>query len=301
MKIRIKTYYCNINNFGDSLNRLIYDKFIKVKIKYTNIPDAELIGIGSLLDNCLMDKHGFYKKDYPLIVFSTGFGFEEGGCFHNPSIILPEKLNRDIIPFAVRGYLTLERIKKLTNSNCKNVVVGDGGLLSNYFVKKDKIKKRYRLGIIPHYADSDNLVFQKINENIKDSTIIDITEDPILFLQHICECETVISSAMHGLIACDSLNIPNMWVRISETTTSRYKFHDYYSALNTDKEPFDLLNNTFDNNTVQSIIDTYSIDYQLIQNIQLKLIEQLNNIKSMLIKNRINSIKKIFSIFNWHK
>ena len=81
MKMKVKTYWCNINNFGDSLNKLIFNKFVGVEIKHKDVCDAELIGIGSLLDNCLIDKNGFYRKDYPLIIFTSGFGFEEGGVF----------------------------------------------------------------------------------------------------------------------------------------------------------------------------------------------------------------------------
>ena len=60
--------------------------------------------------------------------------------FHNPDIILPEKLKRNVIPVALRGKLTKKRIEKLLGKSI-NCVPGDGGLLSYLLIDKSKIEQ----------------------------------------------------------------------------------------------------------------------------------------------------------------
>lgn len=276
-------FYCDINNFGDSLNKYIYEKIADISFVSSSFEDADCIGIGSLLDMCLMDKYSEFIHR-PLFVFSTGFGFEEGGFFHNKDIILPERLKRNVKCFALRGKLTLERMKKLTNEDLSDVVIGDGGLLASELIDTNSIKPIYELGIVPHYADRNNPIFNEIKNKIPNSIILDVTQNPIEFLKDLAKCKAIIATAMHPLIAADSLGIPNMWVRISEETTSRYKFHDYYSAFDLDKEPYNLLENDFNEETLKNLIKNYDIPKEKLEEIKKDLKEALKLIKKELIK-----------------
>lgn len=81
---------------------------------------------------------------------------------------------------------------------------------------------------------------------------------------------------MHPLIACDALNIPNLWVRISEETTSYYKFMDYYSVYSIKTpSPIYILDN-------QKIINkdyiekNYTIEHNEVREIQKNLINQMH-------------------------
>ena len=281
--MKIPVFWCNINNFGDALNPVLFKRLAGIDIHAASFNTAAIIGIGSLLDMCLMDSHDkkFIKR--PLLVFSTGIGFEEGGFFHNPDIILPEQLKRNVRCFAVRGKLTDARIEKMIGHKT-GAAIGDGGLLVSKLIDKTKIKPIYDLGIVPHYADKDNPIFKNIMAKIPNSVILDPTLDVDTFLHKLCECRAVISTAMHPLIACDSLRIPNLWVRISEETTSRYKFYDYYSAFNKHKEPFNLLEHTFGKKELSMIVKNYDISDQDVANIENNLLNALDKLKKELGK-----------------
>lgn len=296
--MKIPFFWCDMHNFGDALNPIIFKRLLNIDIYYEGLETASVIGIGSLGDMCLMDSHNTNFTEKPIFMFSTGIGFEEGGFFHNPDILLPERLKRNVKCFATRGKLTDARFEKMLGHKT-GAVIGDGGLLVNKLIDKTKVEKKYDLGIVPHFADKDNAIFKQIADKIPNSVILDPTVDVDTFLHNLCECRVVISTAMHPLIACDALRIPNMWVRISETTTSRYKFHDYYSVFNLDKEPFDLLNNDFDLNTVAQIKSNYDITDKMVAQVQRKLWKALKKIKFELYKQSIKG--KFAKFFHKHK
>lgn len=233
-----------------------------------------VIGIGSLMETLLVDtKTVNYNKKY-IRIFSSGMGFAEGEFFHNPDIILPEKLKRTVKCYALRGKLTDARIAKMLGSPT-GAVLGDAGLLASYLIDSDKIAKKYELGIVPHFADKDNPIFREILERIPNSQILNPTLPVDCFLRDLCECKVVISTAMHPLIACDALRIPNQWIRVCENTTSRYKFYDYYSVFDKHKEPLDLSNHTFDRNDLIEIIKNYDIGDAEVKVIQANLLNAL--------------------------
>lgn len=293
----IPFFWCDINNFGDALNPIIFKRILGINIKAASLEDAAIIGIGSLLDMCLMDSHNKQFITKPIMVFSTGIGFEEGGFFHNPDILLPERLKRNVRCFALRGKLTDSRIEKMIGHKT-GAVIGDGGLLVNRLIDKSKIIPKYDLGIVPHFADKNNPIFKKIKKNIPNSVILDPMADVDTFLHNLCECRAVISTAMHPLIACDALRIPNLWVRISEKTTSRYKFHDYYSAFDKHKEPFDLLNNDFDTDTLKMISEKYDISDEAVAEVQHNLMDALHKIKREIMKRQAKIITtRIYNSF----
>lgn len=291
--MKIPFYYCDCDNFGDKLNEDLFRLLFKKSIISSTIEESIIMGIGSLLDNILLDKNDKKIIKNPIYIYSTGFGFEEGGFFHNQNIILPEKLKRNVIPIALRGKLTKQRIEKLTN-NCVNCTLGDGGLLSYLLVDKSKIKQKYDMGIVPHYADRNDNIWIKILEQNPNSRILDVRKPPIEFLHDLCECKTIMSSAMHPLIASDSLGIPNLWVRISEETTSRYKFEDYYSVYDIKQPvPIDLYSNSEKVNE-EFIRANYMININEVEKIQEELLSALNSLPR--ISDHKLFLRKIFSI-----
>lgn len=272
--MKVPFHFCDIDNFGDQLNPLIFKKFTGFDIVKENNRFAEVIGIGSILDGLLLNDEMASVSKGPLNVFSSGFGFDTAG-----------KLGRGLRVFAVRGKYTLQKLQQLENVEYfyKDTILGDGGLLASFLVS-EKIEKIYDLGIVPHYADKDEEVFQKIKNNFGSrAVVLDPTENPMVFLKNLMKCKAVISTAMHPLIACDALRIPNMWVRISEKTTSRFKFYDYYSVFNVEKQPFDL-SAGFSVDDINEIYDNYNITDEQVKNVQDKLIMALTDIKQLLIK-----------------
>jgi pyruvyltransferase len=80
---------------------------------------------------------------------------------------------------------------------------------------------------------------------------------------------------MHGLIAADSLHVPNAWLKLSDELRGEdFKFRDYYSVFNIEPKPLapvlDLFRHT------EALIETYSrpglddIKQQLIESFPFK-------------------------------
>lgn len=281
--MKIPAYWCSVANFGDELNLELFKKFADIELVSANPYSADISGIGSLLDFFLSVTTNNIHISKPINIYSSGFGFEEGECFHIKNLKSPESFCRTVRCYALRGKLTQLRIKKMTGQG-DDSILGDAGLLASLLIDKSQIKQEFDLGIVPHYADQKEPIFAQIQKDIPNSTILDITKPALEFLKDLCRCRVVVSTAMHPLIACDSLRIPNRWIRISEQTTTRYKFYDYYSVYDIKPEPFDLCNQRLTRAEVDTIKKEYSIPQQKVAEIQENLLHALQNLKNDLHK-----------------
>jgi pyruvyltransferase len=113
---------------------------------------------------------------------------------------------------------------------------GDPALLISRFIRPS-FKKKYKLGIIPHYKDFDNPAIVAYVHKHTDVLIIKMqgysewTDIP----RQICQCEFIISSSLHGLIMADSYRVPNAWVRFSDKIAGGdFKYLDYFESVSRD-------------------------------------------------------------------
>ena len=244
-----------------------------VDIKKGEIQDSQIMAIGSLLQlffrkkKLSFIKYLQFKIKTPIIVYGSGFIDDISS-----SLFLLRRLEVR----AIRGYHSLQKLKSFKNKNIKiskNLVVGDPGLLAKYLVDVSDIEKKYDLGIIPHFVDKDNLLLNKIN--VENSIVIDIQQEPEIFLKQIAQCRNVISSAMHGLIAADSLGIPNVRMVLSDKIIGgNYKYDDYYSAFGIKEHKIiNLSEQTFTNNDLVDISKNYKIKTEQVEQICKNLIE----------------------------
>ena len=302
--MNIKLYYDSYKNpklgsgnLGDVLSKEIFSFLFGIKVCKSDMMDAECCSIGSVLDRFLENEKN--NNTYNTINI-WGSGFIEDV---NSNLKFSGNLNF----FAVRGFLTLEKLKNIQNKNISNLTVGDPGILASLLIKQKS--KKYKLGIIPHFIDYDNKIFKEINKNIKGSKIINIVGNPIDKIKEISECEVIISTALHGIIVADSLGIPNMWCEVSNNVTGKgYKFRDYYSIYGI-KNPkcLNLRDRAFDYNDLDNITKYYKINQEDVKKIQNNLIscfpyknfiQSHNEYKESFIKKRTfsqrakNSIKK---------
>jgi hypothetical protein len=266
---KIKLHYDPYpTNFGDLLSIFIAEKLYGA-IASASTYDCDAVFVGSLI-NRFFRKRSFPSRAAgllrpPVKIWGAGFIEKEHG--------IGEKLFRRLEIYACRGYRTLERLKKVRGVKFKReIAVADPGLLSGRLIDTSNIKKKYKLGIIPHYIDKNSPFLSKIM--VENSTFINIQQDPETFMKLLAECELVIASAMHALIAADSLGMPNIRMILSDKIIGGdYKYDDYYSAFSLSSHAkIDLQKRDFSDKDLHEIRENYKIDQEKVKKLQDELI-----------------------------
>ena len=269
---------------GGNKENTIDEKNIK---KLNEIAKVDLLFIGSILDVICNWQYSFHNKYnihksiiskwyfrlydlfHPLIIFGAGFRIPSQKYYK-------ESYVRKIKIIAVRGNITLQRLKKNGLRISHPVILADPGILFPLSIKFKKVKtidRIYQLCIIPHYLDKgNNLIKQKILVN--QSLTLNINDNPYKFMKSLSKCKRVLSSSLHGLIASDSLGIPNMRMIVSVSPSiSTYKFKDYYSAYGLNSIPtIDLRKSFFTKNKLKLIDLNYKISINMIKTKQCQLL-----------------------------
>lgn len=254
LNFKYKTiYYFNERpNFGDRLNVYIIQRIFNIDLRKASSRTAKLCAIGSILSDFLIKKKNFLKtiRYYykPLTVWGSGFIQE-----HNTDEYI---LKRKVKILALRGKLSKNKMEELTQKPLTNVVLGDPGLLVSKIFDTNNTEKIYDAGIVLHYVDKKHPSLRNIR--LKNYKFIDIEDNPIKVLKEMAQCKVILSSAMHGLIAADSLNIPNQWIKLSDKLRGGdYKFRDYYSIFNIKPFYIDLNKNPIRENDIDDIINNH--------------------------------------------
>jgi pyruvyltransferase len=107
------------------------------------IPRENYVSIGSIL----------HFSDKNSIVWGAGFISKDSYCKVPPKKIL-----------AVRGPLTRKKLIE-QNIECPKIY-GDPALLLPIFYHP-KIKKKYEIGIVPHYVDQKNEIIKALQNKVK--------------------------------------------------------------------------------------------------------------------------------------
>ncbi len=268
----IRLHYCRANNFGDAMNPILIERLTGKKCKYAGKSTAQIVGIGSILNGFTRPRFGKRIKDLftlPTNIWTSGFIKE---------VDYKENFRKNIHFAAVRGKITKERIEKIVGKKI-DMALGDGGLLFNRLLDIAP-KKKYKIGFTPHVEDLDNPLFNKLIDEIPHSILINFRDEPLTVLKQIAECEFVLSTSMHGLIAADSFGIPNQWLTVSNKLTGgEYKFKDYYSVFNITPKALtadDVKN--LNQNQIEDLANQYKINYTQVEEVQNDLLEALMDI-----------------------
>lgn len=282
----IKAYYVNPNNMGDLLNELIIPKITSRKIEQcTNPLKFDIMGIGSCggsvwanrfenpsvsckIKDCIKLVGGSLNNK-PCAIWGTGF-FKD---YSKQNL----KLIRNNVSFiAVRGVLSQKTIEKSLGISIDPVLC-DGGILASELITSP-IKKKYRIGFIPHFREHQvarDLGLIGYLSHMEDATIIDLREEPLSVIKKIGECECIVSSSLHGCIVADSFHIPNIRVRISDIPGSGYKFDDYYSGFGIES-PEIIIKCTSDFPSQSQVIDSYQMQGAIVEKKKKEMSECLN-------------------------
>ncbi|MCM1402942.1 MAG: polysaccharide pyruvyl transferase family protein [Muribaculum sp.] len=115
-----------------------------------------------------------------------------------------------------------------------------------------QVKKKYKIGLIPHYVDKDKKQIKRLMTQTEVHTI-DILLSPTRgqhsifsewrpWIDELNACEVIVSSSLHGLIIADAYQIPSLWVKFGNDINGKdFKFYDYYESLGIkDIKPVDI-------------------------------------------------------------
>ena len=214
-------------NLGDDLNYFLVKKMQSRRVV--------------ILRDSIMNRIPFGKKENYLIIGSTvSFLTNRRTCVWGAGVVDDKEplKEKPLKVYAVRGPLTRRYL--LENGVDCPPIYGDPALLVKFFYKPQE-KKKYKLGIIPHYADYSSAKFDSLKKNpeilfIKMNGYKSV-EDVI---SKISSCQLILSSSLHGLIISESYGIPNIWMKVSDSIRGgSFKYLDYYESINIhDAEPY---------------------------------------------------------------
>lgn len=231
---KINLRYYKSKNWGDALSpylvhlisnfnvRRYSGNFWDRVLKFLRIiPQENFLCIGSMMK----------FADENTIVWGTGFISEESKLDKKPKKVL-----------AVRGPLTRKKLLE-QGVECPEVY-GDPALFFPKFYQP-KIKKKYKLGIIPHYVDKNHIWLRNLEKN-KEILILDVEKGITPFVDDLLSCEKIASSSLHGIIAADAYKIPSIWIKFSDKVVGEgFKFKDYFMSVGRrDFSPLVILENT---------------------------------------------------------
>ena len=224
------------NNWGDDinvffLNYISKDCILPVRALAFPVESINFYGLGKYPVICAIGSILHMIDNPNTIVWGAGLLNEN---------LLPPIAPRQIL--AVRGPLT-RQVLISKGFDCPEVY-GDPALLLPYFYKPKQIRKKYKLGIIPHYVDCQKEEVKRF-EGDEEVLIIKMSgyRKWTDIVDQVNSCEFVVSSSLHGLIVAESYHVPNLWVEIREPlegdASTRFKFHDFFQSLGLDRdEPF---------------------------------------------------------------
>jgi len=270
----VRVCYQKIGNMGDLLNELIVEKVLGYRIELSDRWKCRTTGIGShliLFFTPESKRPGLPKRiaqkvygalQPPVQIWSTGFLDYSDETHH--------AIRREVNVSAVRGELSRRRLETILGREL-DVPLGDGGLLASRLFEKP-IPKKYAIGVIPHFREAHEPRFRELQESYPNSVLVDLAAEPMSVIRTIAECETIVSSALHGLIVADSFGIPNKRLVYSKQMLGDgFKYDDYYSAFDLRVKPFDL--NEGGAPPIESVVEDYGIRPAAVKEKQDRLIE----------------------------
>lgn len=195
-------------NFGDALTPYLIEKITGYPAVWTQESDKpKYLVTGSLLN---------YPDIESCIVWGTGIAFSD------------THIKKPLAIHAVRGPISRQLVLK-SGHDCPDVY-GDPGLLLPRYYKGNPSTNRFKLGVIPHIVDMG--VAQERFDGAQDYQIIDLNSGIENVVDRILECDVLISSSLHGIIAAHAYGKSCLWVRFSDYIIGDgTKFNDYLLSV----------------------------------------------------------------------
>lgn len=211
-----------LHNFGDCLQPATLRYYGLTPVYVTSLDKSDIVMAGSILQ--------WLSPDYTGYIIGTG-GDRMSYSFPQAKVV------------GVRGKLTQQLLSP--RGGVTDCLIGDCGVLMRLVYPKNVRKKKYKVGIMPHFVDLNNQAVRQIKEiNKGELTVISPLGNPNKIIGKIKECEHIISSSLHGLIIADAFGIPSRrWVdreTMPDVDFFDFKFRDYYSSIDIEENPISL-------------------------------------------------------------
>jgi len=214
---RVKENNGDLENFGDYLVPYLLDRTTTEDYNWRIPNNNRVLRI-------------FKKKMHYIIIGSILRRATEHSIIWGAGIMFPDSKVPKAKFLAVRGPLTRKRLLDLGYAVPEKY--GDPALLICLFNPPKKSKK-YKIGIAPHFLDFDEV--EKLYKSNKEFKIINLlSNDPQKVIDEINDCEKILSSSLHGIIIAHALNIPALWIKISDKLRDDIKFYDYFESMKLD-------------------------------------------------------------------
>lgn len=203
------------NNFGDALSPILVEWLSGRK----PVRSSEIFNISNKPVHYVIGSILRKAQGRKVTIWGSGFIGADDNLACPP---------QNVQALAVRGPLT-RAILVRHGVECPEVY-GDPALLCPLFYHP-RVRKMYRLGIVPHYLDKSSPVIQRLLEH-PDVHVIDVEAGVFSVIDEINRCDLVASSSLHGLIVADAYGIPSLWVEFSDKVAGGgFKFRDYFASV----------------------------------------------------------------------
>ena len=258
----LNVYYAKVPNMGDMLNKDIIEKCFGYRVVRNNYLTGKVSGIGSGLGNYTYED----EKWKNVLKAVSGVLFPEVYIWGTGFVKYKDKdahfYKRNIQICALRGELSKKRVEKILGHEI-NVPLGDAGILASCLLNEVPPKK-YAVGIVAHYKEQENPIFEQLLNQFKNSTFIDVRDTPLAVTKKISQCEVIISSSLHGLIIADSLHVPNRHIVVTDNLLGDgFKFDDYYSAYGLKHLFTDMRKDTI--TSLEEVVENYKIPDEMVE------------------------------------
>lgn len=192
-----KDYTNTVANVGDMLTPIILESLTGCKIKWSR-GTRRILACGSIIENI----------HYGDIVWGSG-------------LIAPMKLNKKerVKILAVRGELTRKYLVS-SGYECPQIY-GDPSLLMPT-IYDNKKEKKYDIGFVPHYVE------KKEFREWFGGHQISIINNPLMFIDQIRECRSIITSSLHAYILARAYGINAEYVQLTDRIIGgMFKYYDF--------------------------------------------------------------------------
>jgi len=221
-----------------SLHAAILRRLTGRPVRQASPAESASLCVGAPLEPLLLAGDASAAVATPGAVWGAGFA---AAAPRDPPHRAAEHIasTRHVVVHAVRGRLTLERLRGM-GFDVSWTAVGDPALLAGLLTSQRQPHRRWRLGLVCDPSQEREpavaRVLAGVVARLPATRIIPARGPAERFLARLLDCDVVLASCLHALVAADALGIPNRRLRMPPPgaggdDSCDFPFDDYASAF----------------------------------------------------------------------